>query len=356
MFKDRSNLFPIVNRNLFDLYETQLKAFWTPYEIDFSEDVHDLKKLNENERHLILQILAFFAQSDAIVNENLAKRFSNDINIPEAIQFYSMQLGIEAIHGHTYGLMIDEYVKDEEYKNKLFNAIKNFPTIAKKAAWMRKWIFSQESFTKRLYAFALVEGVFFSGSFCAIYWLKEKTKAHKGLAMANQLISADEYLHMKFAGVLYKELLKMNNSIKSKTFYLNSRFEELSAEEIGKLHQEIHFTKKSMINGEFKPLTQEEVNEITKEAVALEKEFITESLPVQLLGINKDLMHQYIENQADLVSLEFGMDKIYNVNQPFDFMSKLDVRGKVNFFESRNDSYIKGVREKVNFSEINEDF
>lgn len=338
------------------MYELQLKAFWTPYEIDFAQDVEDLKKLNDNERHLILQILAFFAQSDAIVNENLAKRFIDEVNIPEAIQFYSLQMGIEAIHGHTYALMIDEYVKDEEYKNKLFNAIKNFPTIAKKAAWMHKWIHSQDSFAKRLLAFALVEGVFFSGSFCAIYWLKEKTKAHPGLSLANSLIAADENCHMRFAGVLYKELTKMQNSIKSKSFYLTSRFEELSAEEIGKLHQEIYYTKKSMIKGEFKTLTQEEINEITKEAVALEKEFITESLPVQLLGINKELMHQYIENQADLVCLEFGFDKIYNVKQPFDFMQKLDVRSKTNFFESRNDSYIKGVREKVNFGEINEDF
>lgn len=355
-FKDRNTLFPIQNRKLFELYEQQLKAFWTPYELDFTKDLPDLKKLNENEKHLLLQILAFFAQSDAIVNENLAKRFMDDVNIPEAIQYYSLQMGIEAIHGHTYAQLIDTYVPEDDQKWKLFNAIKNFPTIAKKADWMRKWIYSQDSFAKRLLAFALVEGVFFSGSFCAIYWIKEKTKGFMTLGQANQLISIDEGGHWVMATVLYKELSKMSDSIKSKQFFLNTRFEELSTEEIGKLHQEMYFTKKGMIKGEFKQLTQDEVNQITKEAVEIEKEFITEAIPVELLGINANLMKQYIESVADLVVQEMGFPKIYNAKQPFDFMTKLDVRGKVNFFENRNEAYVKGVREAVDFNKINLDF
>jgi ribonucleotide reductase beta subunit family protein with ferritin-like domain len=280
-----------------------------------------------------------------------------DVNIPEALQFYSFQIGIEAIHAHTYAKMIDTYIADNEEKEKLFNAIKNFPMIAKKAAWMKKWINSQESFSKRLLAFAIVEGIFFSGSFCTIYWLKDKGKM-PGLSMSNDLISRDESLHWVFAATLYKELLKMDGSIKSKNFFINSRLgdETVSDQKLGELLREIHHTKKSMLNEEFKVLKIDEVKDIIQEAVAIEKEFITESVPTQLLGINSKLMGQYIEYVADLVVTEFGFDKIFNTKQPFDFMIKNDVRGKVNFFEHTPTEYRKAVREEVDFNKIGEDF
>jgi ribonucleoside-diphosphate reductase beta chain len=355
MNKDRNTLFPILNKRLFDLYEEQVKSFWTPYEIDFSKDVKDLKKFSPEERHLILQILAFFAQSDSIVNENLAIRFMKDVNIPEALQFYSFQIGIEAIHSHTYAKMIDSYVSDTEEKNKLFNAIKNFPMIAKKANWMKKWNASQESFTKRLLAFAIVEGVFFSGSFCTIYWLKDRGKL-PGLSIANNFIARDEQQHQIFAATLYKELQKMDNQNKSKQFYINGRMGELSNEELGRLMNEIHFSKKSMLNEEFKPLKEDEVKAMVKEAVEIEKEFILEAVPVQLLGINAKLLGEYIEYVADMVVNDFGFTKIYNTKQPFDFMIKNDIRGKTNFFEDTPTEYLKTVRQNVDFDKINEDF
>jgi ribonucleoside-diphosphate reductase beta chain len=356
-FKDRNTLFPIAKQSLFDLYETQLKAVWTPYEIDFTKDLKDLNNFSKEERHLILQVLAFFAQSDSIVNENLAIRFMKDVNIPEALQFYSFQIGIEAIHAHTYAKMIDTYISDSEEKEKLFNAIKNYPMIAKKAAWMKKWIDSQESFAKRLLAFAIVEGIFFSGSFCTIYWLKDKGKM-PALSMANDQISRDEGIHWVFAATLYKELVKMDGQIKSKNFFVNSRLgdETVSDQKLGELLREVHYTKKSMLNEEFKVLKADDVKAIIQEAVAIEKEFITESVPTQLLGINSKLMAQYIEYIADLVVNEFGFDKIYNAKQPFDFMIKNDVRGKVNFFEHTPTEYLKAVREEVSFDKISEDF
>lgn len=357
MNKDRNTLFPIQNRAIFDLYETQLKAVWTPYEIDFSEDVRDLKKMSKEELALVLQVLAFFAQSDSIVNDNLAQRFMDDVSLPEMRQFYSFQIGIEAIHSHTYALMIDSYVTDTEEKNKLFNAIANFPAIAKKANWMKKWITGQESFAKRLLAFALVEGVFFAGSFCTIYWLKDRNKL-KGLSQANDLIARDEGLHWIAASVLYKELVKMDQKIKKNQFILNTRVDELDEATLGAMLKENYYTKKSMLSGtqEFKRMTQEEVRQIVEETVAIEKEFITESIKTEMLGINSKLMHQYIEYVADMVVSEFGFDKIYNQKQPFDFMIKNDIRGKVNFFEGRATEYVAPKREQVNFDVINDDF
>ena len=357
MIKDRNTLFPIQNRAIFELYETQLKAVWTPYEIDFSKDEKDLKKMSKEERHLVFQVLAFFAQSDSIVNENLALRFMQDVNMPEMLQFYSFQIGIEAIHSHTYALMIDSYISDTEEKNKLFDAIKNFPAIAKKANWMKKWMTGQENFSKRLLAFSLVEGVFFAGSFCTIYWLKDKNKL-KGLSQANDLIARDEGLHWIANSVFYKELVKMDQKIKKNQFILNTRVDELSEADLGALLKENFYTKKAMLNNnqEFKRLSQEEVRQIVEETVAIEKEFITESIKVEMLGINSKLMHQYIEYVADMVISEFGFDKIYNQKQPFDFMIKNDIRGKVNFFEDRATEYSAPKRENVNFDVINEDF
>lgn len=355
--KERYTLFPIQNRPIFDLYEDQVKAVWTPYEIDFSDDLKDLKKMNKPERDLILRVLAFFAQSDSIVNENLALRFMQDVNIPEMLQFYSFQIGMEAIHAHTYALMIDNYVEDTEEKEILFNAIKNFPTIAKKADWMKKWIYSQDNFSKRLLAFALVEGVFFSASFCTIYWFKNRNKL-KGLSQANDLINRDESSHVQGAALLYRELNKMDQKIRKNQFILNTRVADLSPEELGNLLKENHFLKKSMLNNhqEFKPLKESEAEEIVREAVQIEKEFVDDSIKVQLLGINSSLMGQYIEHVADLVLQQFGLNKIFNSKQPFDFMIKNDIRGKVNFFEHRSSEYVVAKRESVNFDKINDDF
>lgn len=355
IYKDRNTLFPIVFKSLYDLYKTQVQAVWTSDELDFSQDIADLNKMTEPERHLVLQILAFFAQSDSIVNENLAIRFMQDVNIPEAIQFYSFQIGIEAIHSETYAEMINTYIPDDEEKWKLFNAVNNFPTIAKKAEWMKKWIKSQDSFSKRLLAFALVEGVFFSGSFCAIYWLKDKGKM-PGLSNANDFIARDEGIHWTFAAALYKELTQLDGQMKKKTFTVNARLMELEDAEIGKMMKEIHYIKKTMSKDEFKPIKEEEVHQIVKEAVAIEKEFVTECLPVKLLGINSDLMCQYIEYVADMVVQSFGFAKIFNSKQPFDFMIKNDIRGKTNFFEGRATEYKTAKREHVKFDTINDDF
>jgi ribonucleoside-diphosphate reductase beta chain len=356
--KDRNTLFPIQHRRLFDMYETHVKAMWTPHEIDFSEDVKDFKKMNQKERRLVLQILAFFAQSDSIVNENLAERFMKDVNIPEALQFYSFQIGMEAVHAHTYALMIDTYVEDQTEKLKLFNAIQHFPMIAKKAAWMKKWIKSQESFVKRLLAFAVVEGIFFSGAFCAIYWLKDENKL-KGLSMANDLIARDEGLHWVFAAELYKELRSLDKEIGQKRFKMNMQLEDLSDEEAGRLLKEVRDYEKNGYLAEkekFEYLQEKEVKDLVSEAVQIEQEFITEAIPVALLGINKEHMCQYIEYMADVVIGEFGFEPIYNVKQPFDHMIKNDIRGKVNFFEDRATEYLKGQREAVNFDTINENF
>lgn len=354
MMKDRNTLFPIIFKEIFDCYQEQVKSIWTPYEIPFEKDLNDLKKMSKEERHLILQILAFFAQSDSIVNENLCFRFMKDINIPEAIQAYQFQVGMEAIHSHTYANMIDNYVQDSEEKNKLFNAIQNFPTIAKKAAWMKKWIDSQASFSKRMFAFAIVEGVFFSGSFCTIYWLKDRGLL-PGLSMANDLIARDEASHQRLASIIYKTLKNVDGQNKSKQFYLNSRLMELTNEEIGKVTKEIHMNKK-LLNADFIPLKADEVKEIILEAVAIEKDFIKNAIPVKLLGINEDLLCQYIEYVADIVTNSFGFENIYNTKQPFDFMIKNDIRGKVNFFEGRPTEYQKGIREEVNFDKINDTF
>lgn len=355
IYKDRHTLYPIVFKSLFDLYRTHVEAVWTTDELDLMQDIDHLAKMTEQERHLILQILAFFAQSDSIVNENLALRFMQDVNIPEMLQFYSFQIGMEAIHSETYAEMINTYIPNDEEKDKLFNAVNNFPTIAKKADWMKKWIKSQENFSKRLLGFALVEGVFFSGSFCAIYWLKDKGKM-PGLSQANDYIARDEALHFRAAATLYKELLILDGKMKQKQFYVNSRLMELDDAEIGRTMKEIQYIKKTMGKDEFKRLQEDEVHQIVKEAVAIEKEFVTDCLPVKLLGINSDLMCQYIEYVADIVVELFGFNKIFNSKQPFDFMIKNDIRGKTNFFEGKGTEYKTAKRESVKFDKVNDDF
>lgn len=302
---NRYSIFPIKHFEIWECYKKQVRAFWTAEELDFGQDLTDWEeKLNDDERHYIKYILAFFSQSDGIINENLAVRFYSDIPIPEVRAFYSAQMLIETIHSEVYGQLIDTYIKDTAEKNKFFNAIETIPSIQKKGLWALKWINSQDSIAKRLIAFAIVEGVFFSGAFCSIFWLR-KRGLMKGLASANELIARDEGLHWEFATTLYKTL---GYNIK-----------------------------------------QSEFNEIMMEAVSIEQEFITESLPVRLIGMNSDLMKQYIEYTADRVTAAFGFSEIYGSKNPFDFMNLIDLETKKNFFETRVTEYQKSGDTSLSF-------
>jgi len=288
------SLFPIRYPGLWDAFETHHKMFWTIKDIDFSQDLSHLKTLSQDELHYVTHVLAFFAQSDGIVNENLAMRFYQDVEIPEARAFYSDQIQREAIHAWAYALLIDTYVRDPNEKLRLFNAIEHIPAVKKKAEWAIKWINSQDDFAKRLVAFAVVEGIFFSGSFCAIYWFRKRGLL-PGLATANNWIARDEGMHWEFAVLLYKTL---NLSLSKADFY-----------------------------------------QIIIEAVSIEKEFVSESLPVGLIGMNASMMCQYIEFVADLVTRRFGFEPIYGAENPFDFMRMSDMETKVNFFEKRVSEY-----------------
>jgi len=293
----RHVLFPIKYDELWAMYEQALASFWTTQEIDFSNDESDFQnKLNNNERFFIKNILAFFASADGIVNENLSLNFSNEVQLPEARAFYSYQQFNETIHSHTYSLMIDTFVKDTEEKMKLFNGVHTIPCVALKAKWAEKWITNSDCFAKRLIAFICVEGIMFSGSFCAIFWLKKRGLMH-GLSFSNELIARDEGMHQQFATVLYR--------------YLKNK------------------------------LTAGEVYEIVKEAVEHEKTFITQSIPCDLIGMNHELMIQYIEFVADRMLVEIGHEKIYLSNNPFDFMETISLSGKTNFFERRVGEYAK---------------
>ena len=313
--KERYVLYPIKYDQIWQQYKNAVATFWTPEEIDLGKDMNDWNSLNDNERMFIKNILAFFAGSDGIVIENLGKRFMNEINIPEIISFYSYQLFIENIHSETYGLLIDTYIKDETEKSFLFNAIKTIPCVTKKANWAMKWIDDKENnFAVRLIAFAIVEGIFFSGSFCAIYWLK-KRGLMPGLTFSNELISRDEGMHTDFAVLLY-----------------------------------------SMIENK---LSQSKINSIIMEAVDIEKEFITVSLPCRLIGMNHELMITYIEYVADRLLVQLGYDKLFNSKNPFDFMELISLQGKTNFFERRVGEYSKsrvGKSVLENSFDITDDF
>jgi ribonucleoside-diphosphate reductase subunit M2 len=278
------------------MYKKAEASFWTAEEIDLSSDVKDWETLKPGEKHFIKYVLAFFASSDGIVLENLAVRFMREIQIPEARSFYGFQIAMEGIHSEVYSLLIDTYVRDTEEKNGLFNAIQTIPIIKKKGDWALKWISSEKSFAERLIAFACIEGIFFSGSFCAIFWLK-KRNLMPGLTFSNELISRDEGLHRDFACLLYKHL---NNSLDASV-----------------------------------------VHEIVREAVEIEKEFVCESLPVSLIGMNKELMSQYIEFVADHLLATLGLEKLYNKSNPFDWMELISLQGKTNFFEKRVADYQK---------------
>ncbi|GGH80036.1 ribonucleoside-diphosphate reductase beta chain [Filimonas zeae] len=293
--KERFVLLPIKYPALWEMYKKHEASFWTAEEIDLSQDMKDWETMNEGEQHFIKHILAFFAASDGIVNENLAVNFMSEVQLPEARCFYGFQIMMENIHSETYALLIDTYIKDAAEKNKLFNAIETVPAVTKKAEWALRWI-EKGTFAERLVAFAAVEGIFFSGSFCSIFWLK-KRGLMPGLSFSNELISRDEGLHCEFACLLY-----------------------------------------SMLNNK---LSQESVTEIIADAVRIEKEFITEALPVRLIGMNADLMKQYIEFVADRWISALGYPKIFNATNPFDFMEMISLQGKTNFFEKRVGDYQK---------------
>lgn len=297
--ENRHVLFPIKYPDIWSMYEKAVTSFWTTNEIDFSNDQKDFDhQMTNDERYFIKRILAFFAASDGIVNENLATNFSNEIQIPEARAFYSYQQFNETIHSHTYSLMIDTYVHDVDEKTRLFDGIHTIPSITKKAAWASKWIAKENSpcFAKRLVAFACVEGIMFSGSFCAIFWLKKRGLMH-GLSFSNELISRDEGTHQDFAVLMYS--------------YLRNK------------------------------LSKSEVHAIVCEAVEHEMEFITESIPCRMIGMNDVLMKQYIQYVADRLLMQLGYETFYNSVNPFDFMENLSLTGKTNFFERRVGEYAR---------------
>jgi len=294
---DRFVLFPIVHNDIWQMYKQSEASFWTAEEIDLDADIVDWnEKLNSDEQFFIKHVLAFFAASDGIVNENLAENFLAEVQYTEAKFFYGFQIMMENIHSETYSLLIDTYIKDDDEKDKLFHAIDTLDCVKKKANWALKWI-DNGSFVERIVAFAAVEGIFFSGSFCSIFWLK-KRGLMSGLSFSNELISRDEGLHCDFACLLY------NNHINNK-------------------------------------LSTESIKAIIVDAVDIEKEFVTDALPVKLIGMNADLMAQYIEFVADRLLVELGCEKVYNSTNPFDFMEMISLQGKTNFFEKRVAEYQK---------------
>lgn len=294
--KDRFVLFPISHSDIWQMYKKAEASFWTAEEIDLSIDLHDWEhRLNQDERHFIKHVLAFFAASDGIVNENLAVNFMNEVQYPEARCFYGFQIMIENIHSEAYSLLIDTYIKNPQEKDLLFHALDTIPCVTQKGHWALRWI-NQGSFAERLVAFAAVEGIFFSGSFCSIFWLK-KRGLMPGLSFANELISRDEGLHCDFACLLYSQLAH--------------------------------------------PLAENTVHSIIQHAVEIEKEFVVDALPVKLIGMNAQLMCQYIEFVADRLLVALGCCKIYQASNPFDFMELISLQGKTNFFERRVSEYQK---------------
>lgn len=299
--KDRFVIFPIKHHDIWDWYKKQEASFWTAEEVDLEQDVIDWNtKLTHDEKYFIKHILAFFAASDGIVNENLAENFISEVQYPEAKFFYGFQLMMEQIHSEVYSLLIDTYIDNDKEKDELFRAIEIFPAITEKAEWALKWIES-DSFAERLIAFSAVEGIFFSGAFCSIFWMKKRGLL-PGLTFSNELINRDEGLHADFA---------------------------------------VHLHQNHIVN----KVSKERITEILTNALDIEREFITESLPVSLIGMNSKLMTQYLEFVTDRLLVEYGCEKVYNTTNPFDFMEMISLEGKTNFFEKRVSEYQKaGVK------------
>ena len=294
---NRFILFPIQHNEIWTMYKKQVASFWTVEEINLSQDTKDWATLKDDERYFIKHVLAFFAASDGIVLENLAQRFVNDVQLPEARAFFSFQMAMESIHNEAYSLLIDTYIKDRQEKDRLFHAIETIPCVKQKADWALQWSKADNSFGQRLVAFAAVEGIFFSGSFCAIFWLKKRGKM-PGLTFSNELISRDEGLHVDHACLLYKMLDQSR-------------------------------------------LTPEVVHTIIRGAVEIETSFVCDSLPVELIGMNAKMMSTYIEFVADRLLLMLGYDKIYHAINPFEWMEMISLQGKTNFFEKPVADYQK---------------
>jgi len=306
-------MFPIQHQDIWEMYKKQVDCFWRAEEIDLSKDLTHWESLNADEKHFVSMILAFFAASDGIVLENLAVRFMSDVQVSEARAFYGFQIAMENIHSQTYSLLIETYIKNEDEKMKLFQAINHYPCIKKKSDWAQKWIKDNRSgFATRLVAFACVEGIFFSGAFCSIFWLK-KRGLMPGLTFSNELISRDEALHCEFAILLYNKLVKK--------------------------------------------MPKSKIHELIKEAVDIETEFICDALPCRLIGMNSKMMTQYIQFVADRLCLQLGYDKLYDVTNPFDFMELISLEGKTNFFERVVSDYsLANKTVDENTFEFNEDF
>jgi ribonucleoside-diphosphate reductase subunit M2 len=305
-------MFPIKYQDIWDMYKKQVDCFWRAEEIDLTKDFSQWESLNADERYFISMILAFFAASDGIVLENLASRFMNEIQVSEARAFYGFQIAMENIHSQTYSMLIETYIKDKVEKNRLFNAIEHFPSIKKKSDWAQKWIHdNRSSFATRLVAFACVEGIFFSGAFCSIYWLK-KRGLMPGLTFSNELISRDEALHCEFAVLLYSKMVKK--------------------------------------------IDKSRIHEIIKDAVEIETEFICDALPCRLIGMNSELMTQYIQFVADRLCLQLGYKKIYNVSNPFQFMDLISLESKTNMFEGKISEYALANKDITDAFELSEDF
>jgi ribonucleotide reductase beta subunit family protein with ferritin-like domain len=303
---NRFVMFPIKHNDIWEMYKKQVDCFWRAEEIDLTKDLKDWESLNQDERFFISMILAFFAASDGIVLENLAMRFMNDVQLSEARAFYGFQIAMENIHSESYSLLIETYIKDSAEKHRLFNAIEHFPSIKKKSDWAQKWIHdNRSSFATRLVAFACVEGIFFSGAFCSIFWVKKRGLL-PGLTFSNELISRDEALHCEFAVLLYSKLLKK--------------------------------------------MSKARIHEIIKESVEIETEFICEALPCRLIGMNSQMMTQYIQFVADRLCVQLGYDKIYNVTNPCDFMEMISLESKGNMFERKIGEY--GLANKTQNDEI----
>ena len=310
---DRFVLFPIQHSDIWEMYKQQMACFWTAEEIDLAEDLKDWQELNSDEQHFLKHILAFFAASDGIVNENLGVNFSNEVCWPEARCFYGFQIMMENIHAETYSLLIDTYIKDEKEKDHLFKALETVPSVKRKGDWAMRWLSRKKgSFAERLVAFAAVEGIFFSGSFCAIFWLK-KRGLMPGLTFSNELISRDEGLHCDFACLLHNKLLRGAGAAK--------------------------------------------ITRIIAEAVEIEIEFVTSALPVSLIGMNSILMEQYIQFVADRLLVALGASKLYNVVNPFPWMEMISMQGKTNFFEKRVAEYQKaGVMDNSSLGSVQQRF
>ena len=325
--KGIKSIFPIKNQEIWDRYKLHIQAFWTPEEVSLQDDLRDLQILNEGEKHFIKNVLAFFANSEAMINENLASRFYKEILMPEARCFISMQMLNESIHAEMYALQIEAYVVDQQEKDMLFNAIQNVPCINLKAKWVSKWLNGSQNLLTRLIAFGLVEGLFFAGSFCAIYYFRKRGLL-PGLALSNDWIARDEGMHFSFSALMFKILRdKFNNNSLTDTDLLDV----------------------NLITGN---VVQSEFEEIVREAVSFEKEFVQEALPVDLIGMNANLMCQYIEAVADRIADLFEFERVYNTENPFDFMRALDVQNVTNFFEKRVSEYQRPTDRALSFDDV----